>query len=218
MRIGWAVVALAAAMLPGCGSSTATTSTPQSSPSICADRTPATPPQAVDQYCGRSIENLTEAWWQWAVAEPTATNPVSDKTGDICGKGQPQDVWFLTGTTEGAAQRKCSIPADRAIFFPVLNEICGSQSTQCSQSDVEGGTTAATIDGVTLAPRSSTSEPFLVNPVAGNPFVDRPGALSAKSYGLWILLRPLAAGTHVVKFSASKGRVHESAEYNLTVS
>ncbi len=68
-------------------------------------------------------------WWQWAYAQPKPVNPVADSTGKHCALGQSGTVWFLAGTffdpkePGPAVMRDCTIPAGKALFFPVLNSI-----------------------------------------------------------------------------------------------
>jgi len=75
---------------------------------------------------GRTYGEWSAAWWQWAFSIPVASHPLFDN-GD-CSIGQSGPVWFLGGKfcqtggiCSGSAMRSCSIPAGKAIFFPVLN-------------------------------------------------------------------------------------------------
>jgi hypothetical protein len=55
------------------------------------------------------------------VQEPKETNPAVDETGKNCDREQfNPNLWFLEGTFGGKAERKCTIPTTRAIFFPLL--------------------------------------------------------------------------------------------------
>jgi hypothetical protein len=57
-------------------------------------------------------------WWQWTLSIPTDVNPLNDKTGENCAKNQNDtQVWFLAGTYGGTAERTCTIPSGKAIFF-----------------------------------------------------------------------------------------------------
>src|ERR1019366_6616182 len=65
-------------------------------------------------------------WWQWAISIPVSHNPNFDN-GD-CSIGQSGPVWFL-GTRicqagvpgcDWTATRSCSVPARKALFFPIM--------------------------------------------------------------------------------------------------
>src|SRR5579884_1628590 len=81
---------------------------------------------------GRTYEQWSNAWWQWALSIPTNVNPLLDTTGANCQQGQSGKVWFLAGTLGGSpVVRKCTIPAGKAIFFPVLNTIDFNTGNLC---------------------------------------------------------------------------------------
>ena len=76
---------------------------------------------------GLSYGAWTVKWWQWIWSIPDANNPINDLIGKSASLNQPdRDVWFLVGTwaTErliNIPNREVTIPADRAILFPVIN-------------------------------------------------------------------------------------------------
>jgi hypothetical protein len=70
---------------------------------------------------GASFPEWTARWWKWVLGIPAASNPLLDSSGEFCSQGQSGPVWFLAGTVGGPASRSCSIPAGRAIFFPIVN-------------------------------------------------------------------------------------------------
>jgi hypothetical protein len=78
-----------------------------------------------ERLFGKSYSDLVDAWSNWAWREPAATNPVLDPDGSDCARNQKGRFWFLAGTLEdfndGVAQRTCTVPAGRAIFFPISN-------------------------------------------------------------------------------------------------
>jgi hypothetical protein len=77
--------------------------------------------------------NLTALWWQWVSAQPavdlngTNTHPVLDSTGQYAavdqenGIGPGNKFFFLTGTFGGDVTRTVTVPAGKALFFPILN-------------------------------------------------------------------------------------------------
>lgn len=75
---------------------------------------------------GRTYGDWSAAWWQWTNSIPVAGHPLFDN-GD-CSVGQSGPVWFLGGkfcpsgqSCGGSATRSCSVPAGKALFFPILN-------------------------------------------------------------------------------------------------
>jgi hypothetical protein len=73
---------------------------------------------------GMTYEQWAARWWQWALSIPVDQNPVLDPTGELCGVGQSGRVWFLAGTFGGGpATRVCTVPAGKALFFPIVNAV-----------------------------------------------------------------------------------------------
>ena len=54
---------------------------------------------------------------------PSNDNPLFDETGADAGEGQSGPVWFLAGVfnATGSAERTITLPAGKALFFPILN-------------------------------------------------------------------------------------------------
>src|SRR5438046_3826702 len=77
---------------------------------------------------GRTYGDWAAAWWQWALSIPASHHPLFD-TAD-CGVGQSGPVFFLGGKAcstldthcdFGHADRICTVPSGKALFFPVIN-------------------------------------------------------------------------------------------------
>src|SRR5262245_53465086 len=69
---------------------------------------------------GLTYGEWSAKWWQWVLSIPLNSNPMSDETGVNCGLKQEGSVWFLAGTSGGQAERSCTIPSSKSVFFPVL--------------------------------------------------------------------------------------------------
>lgn len=69
----------------------------------------------------RKYEKKAQAWVRWALEQPWSTGPVLDTDGSACAQGQSGKTWFLAGTSGGAVERECTIPADKQLFFPLVN-------------------------------------------------------------------------------------------------
>src|SRR5919197_4529460 len=74
---------------------------------------------------GLSHGEWTTKWWQWAFSTPTSVNPLNDDTGENSHLNQAGPVWYLCGTfgENKFPKRKCTLPYDKAILFPVINYI-----------------------------------------------------------------------------------------------
>jgi hypothetical protein len=79
---------------------------------------------------GKSYAEWSAKWWQWAYSLPGTGHPLIDQTGANVAAGQSGNVWFLGGTYSaiaegdavvGRATRVCTVPAGKALFFPILN-------------------------------------------------------------------------------------------------
>jgi hypothetical protein len=102
---------------------------------------------------GKSLEELSAEWWQWALSIPTPDNPLLDPTGAKCAVGQQGPVWFIP--VGGSGTRTCSLPDDKPLVFPTLSyvnidtpNVCGQGPESISVADLRAAA-AAVIDGVT---------------------------------------------------------------------
>lgn len=153
-------------------------------------------------------------WWQWAMSLPLDRHPLTD-TAD-CNEGQSGPVWFLGGLFDnGIADRTCTVPAGKALFFPVLNisyfltdpadteenarALIGTIMDNIVRMSVE-------IDGrpVRNLDRFRTqSKLFNVGPLPANAVFELPEGetIATVDDGVYILLQPLAPGEHTIHFS-----------------
>jgi hypothetical protein len=171
-----------------------------------------------DFPCGKSWDQWIQCWWKWCYAEPYEKSPVSDSTGKYCSQGQTHEkVWFLAGTFGGIAERKCEIPAGRALFFPVVNDLISfvTDPHLKSESDLSNYAKAdldhtkslnVKIDCVDVHAagykRIRTSAFELVLPPAN---FNRTAIKSrAVSDGYWVFLQPLPSGYHIIQIKGEK--------------
>ena len=154
-------------------------------------------------------------WQQWLISVPQPLNPATDPTGKNCAQNQNGPVWFLAGTTGGSAERTCTIPAGKAIFFVVVGSECDYASypnvksepalVSCAQADVNRAINLqATIDGVNLKQLDkyrATSPLFNVTYPPHNLFGSPAGQTQGISDGYWVFLQPLSPGKHELHFS-----------------
>jgi hypothetical protein len=194
------------------------------------------------QPYGLTYSDWTAKWWQWVYSIPTANNPLLDQTGKDCTQGQNQTapVWFLAGTSGGSAERTCTIPAGKAILFPVFNsiEIAAGADINESEEDLRAraktGTDAVTtleasIDGTPLQNLWNyrvQSPSFSVTFPTDNVFGISEGSYRSAADGYWVFLEPLPPGQHDIQFhgvapdptAASTQNVETAVTYHLTIS
>ena len=180
---------------------------------------------------GRSPEQLTVLWWQWAMSVPGSSSPVNDPTGANCAAGQNGDVWFLAGGFGSSkVRRSCDVPAGKFLFFPILQK--GDRSRTCDAARAgarlrmtDALELTAEIDGVPVPNpkrfRVSSQECFDVYGKV-SPMLGKAEPFPSASDGYWLLVTPLAKGRHTVRFTARYGSVianglEQDVEYELKV-
>ncbi len=189
---------------------------------------------------GNTYGEWSARWWQWLLSIPEDTNPDLDTTGADCAEGQVGKVWFLAGTFGGPPViRDCTVPAGRALFFPILTQVDGAGVFDCEPTApgpcdlntlralaaafVDNPTTLeASVDGVEL---QDLIDYRVQSPVFSLTFPD--GAvfgLPSGTFtpnvadGYWLMLVPLSAGTHTIHFKGeSNSGVVVDVTYNLTI-
>jgi hypothetical protein len=183
-----------------------------------------------DKPFGKTWEEWAALWWQWCSAEPDDSNPVADMTGEICGKNQNHsDVWFLAGTFGGRAERRCTIPAGKAIFFPIINDLISyaeynflvteADLRAYAKSDLDQATIYnALVDGLELRNLEkyrvqSQLFSFRMPPhKLGEKFICQSQGISE---GYWVFLRPLRVGQHTIHFVGEKLKFDEIRHSNF---
>jgi hypothetical protein len=178
---------------------------------------------------GISYAEWTARWWNWALGQPFGSDPISDPDGSFCDVGQSGPVWNLAGTFGARATRGCTIPAGKAILFPIANVYvnfpCGCPACAVPGLDpnlIESCLASlgadymddidhleAELDGVPLQQLFDYRTPsglFTLLPDASFSAID--GCVTgdpqpAVSDGFWVMLMPLSVGEHTLGFTAS---------------
>lgn len=185
-----------------------------------------------------SYSQLGDMFWQWQFSLPVHANPIFDNAD--CKTGPSGPVWFLGGTAfttqpapgvnEGLADRTCTLPSNRPIFFPILNTECSTVpgDTPPQFTTDEAGLRACakfftdfvltdpahlfvTLDGISLTGfiqrASSPAGGFQFGPLPGNNVLaffgeDAPAGTMAHavSDGYYLRIDPLPAGLHTLHF------------------
>ncbi|MBI4605626.1 MAG: hypothetical protein HY721_26980 [Planctomycetes bacterium] len=168
---------------------------------------------------GATLGDWGARWWQWFLEIETPRSPIVDPTGDFCHEGQAGPVFFLAGNLGGQTHRACTVGSDKALFFPILNSVFW-EPTDCQGCDACRGVAdvfmdktsvvECEIDGIPLENpfqyRDVSSSCFALTIPANNPFGVAPGTYDpAFSDGFWVMLEPLCAGPHKIRFKGVVG-------------
>jgi hypothetical protein len=203
----------------------------------------------------QDLGELGAEWWQWAFRKPVDTNPLigSYEGGAQCAGGGAGNVWFLAGVTflPGSSiepvEHTCHVPANKWIFFPVVNAECstvegnpppGGSLEECATiflEDTLANSTdlVATVDGedvlgdisdnraasglFTFTLPKNNADFFCPDGTGGFQQCP-PGPTEAATDGIWVLLPPLERGTHTIHFGGTFfGTITLDITYNLTV-
>jgi hypothetical protein len=190
-----------------------------SSPPACAE---VIPPDAV--IFGKTYGEWAGEWWNWGLKEPTATNALTDDTGEDGHLNQSGPVWFLAGNFGGTSVREVTIPEGKTLFFPILNATWWVPEDGATEAAVRAGAHSlidpasvlyATVDGVQLlklfgfraeSPPGGYVQHIPPGSIATTDFGYAPGdRYPAVADGYWVALEPLPAGDHVVYFTGAVG-------------
>jgi len=188
-------------------------------PANAAGADPGVLPPPASPY-GSTYAEWSARWWQWALAVPAADNPLND--GSDClhvAEEQSGLVWFLGGAIDESinAERNCSVPLGKALFFPVINVECSTVEAPpffgadagALRTCVDAFTFAnayAEVDGVAVRNVERyfvQSPPFDFTLPPDNVLGVAAGTGSSVSNGIYLLLPPLSAGEHVIRFGGT---------------
>jgi hypothetical protein len=178
--------------------------------------------------------------WKYIQEVPYETNPANDSTGELCNMNQNDpNVHFLVGTFGGKQERKCTIPAGKALVILVGGAECSyaedpslrtpDDLERCAVDNTEGMKVRISIDGSNI--RNATDY-FSVSPVSkvtlpeGNIW-DVVGSTDTEfvAAGWVFVVEALSPGEHIVEFSAEVRDITAPGEpvwsietvYSLTV-
>jgi hypothetical protein len=158
----------------------------------------------------QDLKALSGEWWTWAISEPSPLDG-DYKQGRRCKGEFVEGVFFLAGTTGGDATRTCTVPADTALFFPVLNSFITDDEeaypegpTNFVDTALANGEFSATLDGEDLEIIRIATGPFTLTVPKPNIFKAPPGPYTAVSDGLWVYLpQGLEPGEYTLQFGGT---------------
>ena len=193
-----------------------------------------------DDPYGLSYGEWAAAWWTWALTQPASTNPVLDPTGEFCDEEQEGSVWFLAGLFgSGTVTRSCTVPADTALLFPVINQFyCAEPDDQPAQQTEEyvrnrlrfvpgaARDLYATIDGEPVLDiegryfeQSALFEIVLPEDnIFGAPELAGLEFEPCADAGYYLVVQPLSSGMHTIEFGGSLRGASIDVTYHITVS
>ena len=190
---------------------------------------------------------LAADWWQWALSEPTTTNPLvgSYSGGPQCDGRPLGDVpgkkWFLAGSFDGSVvERTCTMPVGTQLFFPVGNVVFlitePGENEEIAREYVNEFMDAVladpefsmvvTVDGKEVKAKRivRADSPLFTATLPEDNLFSACCGLPAGEYdavadGLWAELPPLPPGEHTIHFEISAPSLGFSQDntYNLTV-
>jgi hypothetical protein len=151
--------------------------------------------------------------------------------------GQGGQIFFLAGNFGGTTVRQCSVPAGKALFFPVINGLWiapeEGDNESCRQAVNEflgfPAQIACSIDGVPVADlRAYRAQ----SPPGGSPFHIRAGGLleslapdfyvprgylpGTVADGYWLLVKLGPGKQHVIQFSGQSANEEFPFELDVT--
>jgi hypothetical protein len=181
---------------------------------------------------GRTYAEWTARWWQWVLSIAKTDNPLVDQNGKNCVNNQSGPVWFLAGALKGSAERSCTIPADKAILFPIINvEASVAEGDGSTEEELSAGVKfemdqitdmRAVISGTNLDELKQyriQSPLFNATLPADNVLGLSAQSTKMMSEGYWLFLKPLKPGNyHLYSFgSCLAGRIKIGITYHLTI-
>lgn len=166
---------------------------------------------------GADAAELSARWWQWTFVAPPGARPYEDPTGERCAEAQQGPVWFLAGTSgDAVAQRRCSVPHGKYVFFPIITMLQHSprgRHVLCSTVRAEAAVNndylqhaIVKIDGVVVpdAKRFRAHSATCFDAYERASYMGEPGEFApAATDGYWILLAPPSRGRHHISVRAN---------------
>ena len=167
---------------------------------------------------GKTYTDWATTWWKWVVETPASASAIFGK-GD-CRSNQAGNVWFLWGDFAGKNKvtRKCNLPADTALFFPLINYSYFSFPSDPANTRTKPfvlsrvactpAQLSASIDGMPVAMPTQYFVPphlFDVTLPADNVFGFPGGTVFSPNSdaGYYLFLNPLSPGERNIQWSAS---------------
>jgi hypothetical protein len=183
----------------------------------------------------QDVNALTEKWWTWALAVPSPLVGNYSSPDPRCEGEFVDGVFFLAGTQGGNATRTCVVPADTALFFPVVNSFITEEEktypdgpTKFVDAALANGEPYATLDGedLSFSRINRTFQPLILpDPnifgIPGGEYGHKdcadPTSCLTASDGLWVYLpEGLEKGKYILKFG-TKNPEPEGGDFRMKI-
>ena len=168
---------------------------------------------------GKTWQLWVAEWWKWCYAEPLSSSPITDNDGKFASRYQEDpNVWFLGGTAGGYAERTCTVPSGKSLFFPIVNDfISFAEYEQLKTEDELKSYSKADLDTTSICEVNIDdyqldktyccrfqSDPFHMRvPIPtseGMVYTDTVGVTD----GYWAFIKNLSAGRHSLLINGEK--------------
>jgi hypothetical protein len=178
-----------------------------------------------------TIPEWTAKWWKWAYSfSGYYNNPLLDPNGTALMKFQPSDepVFFLSGAYNSVANRTVTIPAGKAILYPVLNaEISFTDFPNAKgeddlkralKSDLSAATYVGTeLNEISLPYNRIKADLFDLSVAKDNIFDVSDGPTQAVADGYWIFLKPLPIGEYTIHIKGEQPFYRSEVTYKINI-
>ena len=203
-----------------------------------AAQTPGVLPPQSAAY-GKSYAQWSAAWWQWLMSLPVDGHPGSDSPDFDVTDGQSGSVWFLTGPF-GTSERHVTIPAGKSLFVGLVNVEASTLeeppfygATAEDQLAIANGFAdfitdlSFSLDGKAVKNIGDfrvTSPQFSFTAPSPWIFGATGGTGTSTGVGYFVMVAPLAVGTHTIHFTgafkfsdAPEDYIGADVTYHITV-
>ena len=173
------------------------------------------PSSAVRDQVRPGFEDLQARWWNWAAGQPSATNQVTDHTGEFCALDQTGDRWLLAGSFGTTEERTCTVPEGRSLAGPGVTRLVGGES-DC-RDFLAKASAEVIFDGNEVPLSRVPFTQFALRGVAGNPASSGAGTQLAHGCGLWFEIPHPGVGPHELTIRGQASELSVQVTYHLVV-
>lgn len=183
---------------------------------------------------GMSYGELMTKYWDWWIN-------LSKKQASECPIKVTDTVVFLADALKSHRELTCTYNLDegKALFFPLIvaesdkgvegyEQYSDEQLINASVQENEGGAFTLIIDGKEIPKEDieklKTTSPFWnLSILPGNQYQTENGTFRAVTEGIYVLVKPLSQGSHVISYDASSTKndpptnIRGKLTYNLSV-